>query len=398
MKSDERYNNANHNGRAADNLDAALEREEPLAAALMADGSCWRVERGEPARAIEQRLWASLQAWGDESDDFTVTVMGDDGSVNEMGAGDERAIRTREPEAPIRQRRRYLARVAGRRRPPTWVAVVAAAVTLIGVIGSLFAIHGGAQVSDGRPPSSRSFPPPTYMTWSPAAADGSVTPQQALARGLRMTPCLRDPGATLQRGAPPKTTAITWLFARPDYGIVNIQVTCQTQARPVYLWLLAMARDAAGRWGIESGSHFRNQNPLQTDKHAVPVWLKLPSDSYDRENVLGPYSMSSGGQAFAAVVAWLSQTRMYFLGHVSTSEPRPDGAIKLSVNGRAGWEVQQGGMVTVTLPLADGSTAFFSGTDSLSEIEALAPVALAHLNEELAIISPSHRGNDDFLF
>ena len=117
--------------------------------------------------------------------------------------------------------------------------------------------------------------------------------------------------------------------------------------------MLGMARNADGIWGEQGGLIYPNQNPFHTEPGAVPVWLDLPPGAYDREEVFGPYVAVPGDPPTASVVVWLSQTRMYFLGHVSASEPQPDGAIKLTVNGRAGmgWS-SRSGIVTVTLPLA----------------------------------------------
>ncbi|HEX9037798.1 MAG TPA: hypothetical protein VF808_12505 [Ktedonobacterales bacterium] len=373
--------------------DAALEQGEPLAGALRADGARWRMERNSQATVIEQRLRASLLARADESDDLRVTSLGDgDGRDERVGRAMSSMV-DHAPQVTAQQPRHDLIGARTARRPRAWVAVVATAVVFLGFIGSLFALHGGALLPGGlwKPTPWLSVPPPQYIIWQPGAAD-SVSPQQYFDTGARLTPCMHDPGATAHRGAPPKATAVTWLFSRPNYGIVNIQVTCSRQARPIWLWLQAFGSDAAGRWQEQGGRIYPNQNPFHSEADAVPAWLPLPSGAYDREEALAPYVATPGEPPTASLVVWLSQTRTYFLGHVSAGEQRPDGATTVLVNGRLGWAVQENGIVTVTTLLDDGTTLFFSGTGTPAEIEALAPIGFAHMSEALQPLLPPGDG------
>lgn len=72
------------------------------------------------------------------------------------------------------------------------------------------------------------------------------------------------------------------------------------------------------------------------------------------------------------------------LGHVADPATKPADATSITVNGQAGWLTRQNGIITVTVPQADGVTAFFAGAGSTTQIEALAAIAFSHMDEVLA--------------
>lgn len=274
------------------------------------------------------------------------------------------------PQASTRRPRRYLA----------LTGVAAMAVLLVAVLGTVIVLN--------QTPLRKSLLAPTLDTWSHHAAYDSKTPQEAFAANVQLTPCVNDTSSETGYGAPPQTTTVTWLDAGRDYGLALINVTCPHQPQPYKLWLFSLGRDDQRRWALQPGHIVGNRSadspstsipPSEVD---VPSWLLLPSDTYVGIRVPGP----SGLNPPASVAAWYSlshNVRTFVFGHVADPATRPVDATSVQVNGQAGWVAEQNGIVIVTLPLADGSTAFFAGTGTSSQVEDLAATAFAHMDDAL---------------
>ena len=171
--------------------DAALEQGGPLAGALRADGARWRAEQSANASVIERRLRASLQVGSDAPEGLRVMSLAEsDAEYEEWDAKGARAILPQEPETRVSQKRRVLTRVGTARRSSTWVSVVVAAVVLIGLVGSLYALRDESLLPGGlwnpfHPAPWVSMPPPQFMSMSGPISAGA-TPQQAFAEGIEL--------------------------------------------------------------------------------------------------------------------------------------------------------------------------------------------------------------------
>lgn len=265
------------------------------------------------------------------------------------------------PHASPRRTQRYLALFA--------VAIVA--VILVAVLGTIIILN--------QTPSPKSLLSPSLWTWSQQGAYDSQTPQEALAANIHLTPC---------DGAPPQTATVTWLDAGHDYGFAFISVICPHQPQPYATIYLALGRDDQHHWTIQAADTLgrRNagvpSNSTSVSDVPVPAWLPLPSDTYSGDWV----SWQRGSTPPASVAAWYtgsSTFRTFVFGHVADPAMRPTDATSVQVNGETGWITDENGMVIVTLPLADGSTAFFAGTGTASQVEDLAARAFPHMDDVL---------------
>lgn len=261
------------------------------------------------------------------------------------------------PHVSPRRTRRYLALIA--------VAVVA--VILVAVLGTITILN--------QTPSPKSLLSPSLWTWSQQGAYDSQTPQEALAANMHLTPC---------DGAPPQAATVTWLDAGHDYGFAFISVTCPHQPQPFATIYLALGRDDQHHWTIQAadtlGRH--SENSTSVSDVPVPAWLPLPSDTYSGDWV----SWQRGSTPPASVAAWYSSSRTFrtfVFGHVADPATRPANATPVQVNRKAGWLMEENSVVIVTLPLADGSTSFFAGIGTASQVENLAATAFAHMDDVL---------------
>lgn len=265
------------------------------------------------------------------------------------------------PHASLRRTRRYLALIA--------VAVVT--VILVAVLGTIIILN--------QTPSPKSLLSPSLWTWSQQGAYDSQTPQEALAANMHLTPC---------DGAPPQTATVTWLDAGRDYGFAFISVTCPHQPQPYATVYLALGRDDQLHWTVQAAdtlgrrSGDSTSNSTSVSDVPVPAWLPLPSDTYRGDWV----SWQRGSTPPASVAAWYSSSRTFrtfVFGHVADPATRPANATSVQVNRKAGWLTEENSVVIVTLPLADGSTSFFAGIGTASQVENLAATAFAHMDDVL---------------
>ena len=223
----------------------------------------------------------------------------------------------------------------------------------------------------------RSYPPPLPFIWNRVTPAPS-TPQQAYAAGMSvLNICGNQPPANAT------TTTLTWLVAGPTYGVVLARATCSQDKDDVHegIAILPIALDKSVQsrcpaWVLESGT-FSRQLPAGTDlgqsAYNIPSWLPLPTDSYE------PGQMG-GGVVPSALFSLDSSTRLFITGRFAGSATRPDGAETVSIGGRSGWQVTDHDVVTVTIPLADGWTFFFAGTEDATTMQRLASSSLDHLD------------------
>ena len=181
----------------------------------------------------------------------------------------------------------------------------------------------------------------------------------------------------------PVTTTITWLVAGPTYGVVLARATCPRDgvgARD-YIALLPLVLDKSMQprcpaWDIEGGV-FGAMLPADGSRspmaYQIPSWLPLPRDTYEPEQV-------GGGMVPSTLFSLESSSRLFITGRFEGSVTRPDGAETVSVGGRSGWLATDHDITTVTLPLADSWTFFFSGTADAATMQRLASASLPHLD------------------
>jgi len=193
-------------------------------------------------------------------------------------------------------------------------------------------------------------------------------------------------------GAHPHTASVVWLFTSQEYGIVRIYVTCARQPRPYSVFLLEFEKEG-GYWiitrsdivdNLDTASSPTASAPSSTS--SIPAWLDLPPDTYSEVNFRGSFR---DPLPRTRVIAWYSSSRTYALGHVANQVTRPADATTVRVNGDMGWATQANGYVTITIPLTDGTTVFFSGDGLLEQVEPLAASALAHIDTELQPLTKS---------
>lgn len=358
--------------------DAEFEQLEPLAHDLAADGTLWRSQHAVMVEKIELRLHAALQTWLGEPAKRTQAT-GSDGRV----AGLREAHRMDQQAPGDRPRREGRgAAVRGRR-----------GVTALGGIAGVLAAATAAVIAVAlqRPapaPTSGAVPPPPLYVFSRLALRDSMTPEEAFAAGVTLTPCQGPAGpGPAPQSAPPRTATVTWLDAGPNYGLALIRVTCPPQARSYpAVWLFSLGRDAQHHWIPQAGYIVSNNpaNPAPAPSSGqVPPWLALPPDRYIPFGRPG----SRGVNPAASVAAWYAPARTFVFGHVADPAARPEGATPVVVDGHAGWATDQDGIATVTVPLPDGTTAFFGGTGPVEQIESLVASALDHMDEVLAPVT-----------
>jgi hypothetical protein len=225
--------------------------------------------------------------------------------------------------------------------------------------------------------SIHNVPAPIPFEWK-RVTPPPATPQQAYAVGMSLLNiCGNQPPANTT------TTTLTWLVGGPTYGAVLARATCAQDGGDAHegIALLPLALDKSVQpscpaWDIEGGL-FGAQLPtdakLGPNAYQIPSWLPLPRDTYEPEQM--------GGEIVSSALFVLeSSTRLFITGRFAGSATRPDGVETVSVGGRAGWQVSDHDIVTVTVPLADGWTFFFSGTADAATMRHLTSASLAHLD------------------
>ncbi len=224
--------------------------------------------------------------------------------------------------------------------------------------------------------SSYSMPAPAPFIWQ-RVTPPPATPQQAYAAGMSvLNICGKRPPANAT------TTTLTWLVAGPTYGVVLARATCAQDGADVRegIAILPLALDkriqpSCPAWDIEDGligARLPADAKLGPNAYQIPSWLPLPSGAYEPEQMGGEIMPS-------ALLSLDSSTRVFITGRYAGSATRPDGAETVSIGGRSGWQVTDHDIVTVTVPLADGWTFFFSGTADAATMQHLASASLSHL-------------------
>lgn len=364
----------------------------PLAQRLATDGAQWRAQQALLVDKVEHHLRSRLHTGSAES---APQIQMNQRSEPEPGMEEEQLLdhetidnrlhRTGQAlevqDAPIKRPK------SSSRRPLRFLAltgVAAAAVLIIAVLGTMTLLN--------QTPSPQGVPLPRLYIWSHHAAYDSRTPQEAFAANVQLTPCIYTTSSGMGRSAPPETATVTWLDAGRDYGLAFINITCPPhQPRPYAIWLFSLGRDSEGQWDPQAGYFGGSLGPGSGESSPttssstsvsdvpVPAWLRLPSDNYVGIRVPGPMGLHPP----ASVAAWCSSSRTFVFGHVADPATRPAAATSVQVNGQVGWMTEEHGIVIVTLPLADGSTAFFAGTGTAQQVEDLAATAFTHMDEVL---------------
>lgn len=222
-----------------------------------------------------------------------------------------------------------------------------------------------------------SVPAPMPYVWT-RVTPPPATPQQAYAAGMSvLNICGNRPPAS------PTTTTLTWLVAGPTYGVVLAHATCSQDGGDTHVGIAIMplaldkrVQPSCPAWDIEGGL-FGERLPagakLGPNAYQIPSWLPLPQDSYEPEPMSGDIMPSS-------LLLLESNRRIFVTGRYAGSATRPTVAETVSIGGRSGWQVTDHDVVTVTVPLADGWTFFFSGTTDGATMRNLASASLGHLD------------------
>lgn len=227
-------------------------------------------------------------------------------------------------------------------------------------------IFGGGHKGGGPGPS-----PFVWREVTPAPA----TPQQAFAAGIS--------NLRLCRSGPGQATTTNWLVAGPTYGVVLLRADCsndpvdpRTGIAILPLSLLKDTHPECLAWMLAGGevtSQFAPGTLAAPMVYEIPSWLPLPPDTYESQ-------MLPSGLVPAALFMLESSTRLFITGRFEGKATRPDGAETVTMGGRSGWQVADHDIVTVTVPLADGWTFYFSGTADGATIQRLVSASLDHLD------------------
>lgn len=222
--------------------------------------------------------------------------------------------------------------------------------------------------------SIQSYPPPSPFVWT-RVTPPPPTPQQAYAAGIsQLRLCFNGPASA---------TTTTWLAAGPTYGVALVRGEClsdpQNQRTGIAILPISLDKSVQPRcpaWVLEGGSvnSLVPADAMQGYKaYTIPPWLPLPNDFYRPEQL-------GGGVIPSSLLALESGTRVFLTGRYQGTATRPAGAETMSVGGHSGWRVSENGIVTVTVPLADGWTFFFGGTADATTMRQLASASLSHLD------------------
>jgi hypothetical protein len=222
--------------------------------------------------------------------------------------------------------------------------------------------------------SFRSYPAPIPFVWT-RVTPAPATPQQAFAAGMsQLRLCFNGPA---------RASTTTWLVAGPTYGVALARGNCSndSQDQRTGIAILPIALDKSVQphcpaWVLESSSFGPLPNAdanLGQMAYNIPQWLPLPRDMYVPGQI-------GGGVVPSALFSLESSSRLFISGRFAGSATRPAGAEAVSVGGRSGWQVRDHDIVSVTVPLADGWTFFFSGTADALTMRQLASASLAHLD------------------
>jgi len=219
-----------------------------------------------------------------------------------------------------------------------------------------------------------SYPPPIPFIWT-RVTPPPPTPQQAYAAGISQLRLCRNGAA--------RSTTIIWVAAGPTYGVVLVLGDCANDPVDTRqgIAILPLALDKAVQpscpaWVLDSGiveTRLPADANLGQMAYVIPAWLPLPADTYDPEPL-------GGGVVPSALFSLESSSRLFITGRFEGSVTRPDGAETVSVGGRSGWLATDHDITTVTLPLADGWTFYFSGTADAATMRNLASASLPHLD------------------
>lgn len=223
-----------------------------------------------------------------------------------------------------------------------------------------------------------SYPPPLPFVWNRVTPPPS-TPQQAYVAGMSaLNICGNRPPVT------PAAMTLTWLVAGPMYGVALARATCAQDGGDVHegfailpLTLDKSVQPGCPAWEVDGGlfgSRLPADAKLGPNAYQIPSWLPLPRGAYE------PEQLGDGEIVPSALLALDSSARLFITGRFAGSATRPDGAETVSIGGRTGWQVTDHDMTTVTVPLADGWTFFFSGTADVATMRNLASASLSHLD------------------
>lgn len=371
-----------NNERHASGADGEVEGRPPqidtLHHRLTADGAMWRRQWPPNAHITEETVLLALKA----ADSSSVVMSEAPGQQRQPDASGIHAPQFGEVTPASNSTRSDAASDADASRTPASIVTVGRrsawpprhhfyslfAAVLVVIIG--FAAVVG-QIYEAHQSEYRTAPAPPLYQWSPQHTLNSTSPEDAFDKGMVLTPC---------GGKPTHATSVTWFAQSPNYGIALIRADCRMLGGQQLIWLFTLGKTKDNRWIPQAGytAPLGPSVAVQGSTAFVPAWLSLPYDQYVK------FTMPPGGlNPEASVVAWYSNTRTFAAGHFADQAIRPAQAVTLALGQRSAWMTQTGSLVSIVVPLADGTTFFFAGTASTSETENYARHALAHLDELL---------------
>ncbi len=206
------------------------------------------------------------------------------------------------------------------------------------------------------------LPPPLFQ-WSPTNVTGNLSPQDAFARGVTLTPC---------RGQPAESVTVSWLGVNPHFGLALIQARCSQDIGLAEI-VFVMYQKQVGVWTplVENDTGITIYN---TDFTTVPSWLPLPKDT--------KYSLTwTPGENPVLLRGWYSFSHLYLGGRIGNPVQPASTSQPVTIAGKKGWLVNDRGIVTILVPLSSEETYFFTATDSPQETQVLSADLLEHLDE-----------------
>jgi anti-sigma factor RsiW len=292
------------------------------------------------------------------------------------------AIRTTSPVRPHER-----AHPAGVRRVANILGAVAAVLLVALVALALFTGH------DQSPPASRriGLPNPTatiVYSSSQFYTGGAVgqlivstaptsekDPREVFAHHVTINMCSNPPVGPV---------AVTWVATSPAFGVALIEANCGQGTHQVALFALSATVNgvACHTWQAVADLIARppagtqTTEPPSSQPGGIPLWLPiLPRQGYISQSMVGGPS----------VIDWLYADQTYDTGRFVGQAYEPQSATPLTVMGYAAWISMEGGYTTITVPLPNNQTFFFSGTAGSGSIRQLAEATLTHIDELLPI-------------
>lgn len=211
-------------------------------------------------------------------------------------------------------------------------------------------------------------PPPPFYHWSATNVTSTMTPQQAFAHGVTLTPCSGKPATSLD---------VTWIATNARFGLAMIQGNCSYGSNPRILVIFEMTKEETGFWKPELiGGTGWPQEISTKGVSQTPGWLPLPQNKYSS-------FVSTGDSSQPGVFSrgWVSNQNYFLGGSIADQAIRPSDSLSVSIANQSGWMGQHFGLTIIVIPNTPHQTYFFISNFSSQQTQIVANAMLMHVVE-----------------